>query len=269
MQSPAAIPSASRMQSSRIYVAPLLLLLTVLVLVVSPLQASSVATSTISISNLTITPSSGSVVFMVPWTAEAFDQAQNSLGDNQSQFNTSLGGIAQSSASVQFASAQSSADAMNMILMASAGVNIPGSFVAAASATARADIFNSTFMITGGTGSVNVTFGAMLNSLQSLMTDASGILASSEVVFALTIDGNVVLFLDSPNQIGPNSSLIVPIDQQLSNSMMLNYNQDYTIRLEADAENSGQNVPEPSTIALFFGGSALAFIRRLIPARRA
>ena len=206
---------------------------------------------------------------MAPWTAEAFDQAQNSLGGFQSQYNSSLGGLAQSSASVQFASAQSSADAMNMILMASAGVNLPGNVLAAASATSRADIFNSTLMITGGTGQVDVTFGAMLNSLQSLMTDASGLLATSEVVFALTIDGNVVLFLDSPNQIGPNSSLIVPISQELTNSMMLNYNQDYTIRLEADAESSGQNVPEPSTIALLFGGSTLAFIRRLILAKRA
>jgi len=269
MQSPGYLSSASRVRFAGVYAVPFLFLLASSLLSVVPLQASSVATSSISINNLTITPSSGSVVFMNPWTAEAFDQAQNSLGDNQSQFNTSLGGIAHSSASVQFASGQSSADAMNMILMASAETNIPGTFVAAASSVSRADIFNSTFMITGGTGAVNVSFGAMLNSLQNLMTDASGLLASSEVVFALTIDGNVILFLDSPNQIGPNSSLSVPISQELSNSMMLNYNQDYTIRLEADAENSGQNVPEPSTIALLFGGSTLGFIRRLILAKRA
>jgi hypothetical protein len=157
---------------------------------------------------------------------------------------------------------------MNMMLMASAGVNIPGGTVAASSVS-RADIFNSTLMITGGTGAVNVTFGAMLNSLQSLMTDATGLLASSEVIFALTIDGNVVLFLDSPNQIGPSSSLVVPISEELTNSMMLNYNQDYTIRLEADAENSGQNVPEPSTITLALAGAGVGFIRRLILANRA
>jgi hypothetical protein len=205
---------------------------------------------------------------MNPWTAEAFDQAQNSLGDNQMQFNTSLGGVAQSSASVQFASAQSTADAMNMLLMASAGVNIP-SGLNAASSTSRADIFNSTLMITGGSGPVDVTFGAMLNSLQTLMNDASGSLATSEIIFSLEINGNVVLFLDSPTQIGPSSSLVLPISQELTNSMMLNYNQDYTIRLEADAESSGQNVPEPSTLALLFGGSALAFIRRPRLAKRA
>ena len=121
MQSPGYLSSASRVRFAGVYAVPLLFLLATSMLWVVPLQASSVARSSISISDLTITPSSGSVVFMNPWTAEAFDQAQNSLGDNQSQFNTSVGGIAQLIASVPFASAQSSADAMNMILMASTG----------------------------------------------------------------------------------------------------------------------------------------------------
>jgi hypothetical protein len=145
MQSPGYLSSACRVRFASVHVLPLLLLVASSVLLVPLLQASSVATSTISISNLTITPSGGSVVFTDLWTAEAFDQVQNSLGGFQSQYNSSLGGIAQLSASVQFASAQSSADAINMILMASAGVNIPGGAIAAGSVS-RADIFNSTFI---------------------------------------------------------------------------------------------------------------------------
>lgn len=260
--------STCRARSGSPHVASLLFLLAPLLLAVPPVQGSSVANGSISISNLSITPSGGNVVFSALWTAEAFDQAQNSLGGSQSQYNSSLGGLAQSTASVQYASAQSSADAMNLLLMASSGVNIPGGVIAASSVS-RADIFNSTFMITGGSGPVDVNFGVMLNSLQNLVTDSSGLVASSEVIFALEVDGNVVLFRDSPLTIGPNMSAVLPFSGELTNSMTLNYNQDYTIRLEADAENSGQNVPEPSTIALALGGAAAVLIRRLIVAKPA
>jgi len=83
-------------------------------------------------------------------------------------------------------------------------------------------------------------------NLLVVMTDIHGINATSEVVFALTINGTVVLFLDSPLAVGSNATKIIPLmSQGLTNSMMLNYNQDYTIDLEVDAESSGQSMPEP------------------------
>ena len=52
--------------------------------------------------------------------------------------------------------------------------------------------------------------------------------------------------------------------------MTLNYNEDVTIFLEDDDEvPTAQNLPEPSTISLLFGGPALTFVGRLIRAKRA
>ena len=198
-----------------ISVLPLLFVLAASVLFVPPLQAESNSSASMSISNLTITPTAGTVVFDAPWTTEAFAQAQNSFGGFDQQFNSGLGTLVQANAMTQFATGQALADPINLVLNGSATVNLNNpSGLSAASSTGISDMY-TTFRITGGTGPVNVTFSAMLNSLQSLMTTGGGILASSEVIFALTINGNVVLFRDSPLMIGANSSLELPIFRNL------------------------------------------------------
>ena|SRR5271157_374323 len=265
-----AAPSSRLCVQRSISVVPLFLL-AISLLLAPPLLAESDSSSSISLTSLTITPASGSVVFTDPWTAEAFAQAQNSLGGFNQNFNSSIGSQVQANAFVQFATGQALADPVNLVLSAGSTVNIPTIPIGFVSASSQgtADIFNSTFMVTGGTGQVNVTFNAMLNSLQTLFTDIHGINATSEVVFALAINGNVVLFRDSPLVIGSNMSQELPFSGTLTNMMTLNYDEDYTIYLELDAESSGQSVPEPSTIALLVGGPALAFARRWFIAKRA
>ncbi len=271
----AAALSGFRVRRASTYVTPLLLLLAISMLAAPPLWAESDSSSSISLSSLTITPASGSVVFTDPWSSQVFAQAQNSFGGFDQNFNNGLGTIVSTNATVMFASGAAVADPINLLMNtsnATSMVHIPNEPIGfvAASSQGTADIFNSTFMITGGTGPVNVTFNAMLNSLQTLFTDKFGINATSEVVFALTVNGNVVLFRDSPLAIGSNMFAQLPFNGNVGpNSVMLNYNQDYTIGMELDAESSGQSVPEPSTIALLFGGPALAFARRWIMAKRA
>ncbi len=257
---------ASRFRLACVYTASLVFLLVAASLISPPLYADSTSTSSIQVSNFTMTSSSGTIVFLDPWTAQAFAQAQNSLGENNSQYNSSLGGLAQASASVQFASAQSSADALNMILMGSTTVNIPGGLIAA-SAVSQQTLSNM-FEITGAGGPVNVTFGVLLNSMQSLLTDSSGF-ASSEVTFTLSVDGNVVLFSDSAKQIGPNGSWNYNFSGELTNTIPLYENQwyEFTAFAEQDPNGYGQT-PEPPTIALALGGAAVGFIRRLILAKR-
>ena len=193
------------------YVALLLLLMAVSMLSVAPIWAESDSLSSLSVSSLTIMPSSGQVMYTDPWTATAFAQAQNSFGGFDQQFNSDINQVT-AHALVQFATGRALADPINLVLSSGAKVNIPVEPIGfvAASAQGTADIFNSTFMITGGTGQVNVTFNAMLN-----------------------------------------------------------YGQDYTLLLEADAESSGQSMPEPSTMSLLFGGPALALARRWIMSKRA
>lgn len=258
------------------YVALLLLLLAISMLAVPPLWASSDSSSSISLTSLSITPASGSVVFTDPWSSQVFAQAQNSFGGFDQEFNSSnMSQIVSTNAAVMFASGGALADPINLLMNtsnATSMVHIPNEPIGfvAASSQGTADIFNSTFMITGGTGSTNVTFNAMLNSLQTLMTDIHGINATSEVIFTLEVNGNVVLFRDSPLMIGSNMFAQLPFNGSVGpNSMMLNYGEPYTFFLELDAESGGQSMPEPSTIALLFGGPALVLARRWIMTKRA
>jgi hypothetical protein len=258
-------------RSASTYVAPLLLLLAISMLSAPPLWAESDALSSLSVSSLMITPASGSVVYTDPWTATAFAQAQNSFGEFDQQFNSDINQVT-AHALVTFATGRALADPINLVLSSGAKVNIPNEplGLVAASAQGTADIFNSTFMITGGTGQVNVTFNAMLNSMQKVFTDVNGINASSETVFTLAVNGNIVLFRDSPLMIGSNDQKLLDFMGAAGpNSMMLNYGQDYTLLLEVDAESSGQSMPEPSTMSLLFGGPALALARRWLMAKRA
>jgi hypothetical protein len=250
-----------------VYTASLVLILAASTLISPPLYANATSTSSIQVSNFTMTSSGGTIVFLGPWTAEAFAQAQNSFGENNSQFNSSLGGLAQASASVQFASAQGAADAQNMLMMASSGVNIPGGVVVA-SAIAEETLFNQ-FEITGAGGPVNVGFGVLLSYMQNLFTDGSGLSADSEVAFTLSVDGQVVLFSDSTHQIGSNGSWTKNFSGELSNTISLNENEPYTIYLYADPDDEGEGTtPEPPTIALVLAGAAVGFGRRLILTKR-
>jgi len=254
------------------YVAFFLLTLAVFMLSVRPVWASSSSSSTMDLTSLTITPASGTVVFdPTTTTSEAFAQAQNSFGGFDQEYNSGLGTKVTSNAMTQFACGKAAADPVNLVLNSYSNVNIPNEPIGfvAASSQGTADIYNTNFMITGGTGSVNVTFDSFLKWVQNLATNINGINATSEVVFSLAINGTQVLFLDSPLMVGSNASASIENNNyELKNSTMLNYNEDYEIYIETDAESSGQSMPEPSTLALLFSGPALAFGRRWIMAKR-
>lgn len=248
---------------------PVLLLFWLLVITLAPppIRATAISTGSIQVSDFMMTSSGGTLVFLGPWTAQAFVQVQNSLGENQAQFNSSTGGIAQASAAVQFASAQSTSNAQNVVQSASGGVNILGG-VNAALSDSQATLYNM-FEITGPGGPVNVTSSVTLAYMQRMFTDASGVFANNEVAFTLSVDGMVVLFNQSTNQIGSNYGLWTNnFSSTLTNTIALNENQDYTIYLYADPDFMTSNVPDPPTIALALGGAMAGFIRRLILARR-
>ena len=102
-----------------------------------------------------------------------------------------------------------------------------------------------------------VQFSAMFPYAQSLMTDIYGVQATSEVILNLTIDGQTVLFFDSPLTIGPSTSLATSGSPTLTNSMTLTAGQTYDLYLEIDSESSGMNAtPEPATLTLLLGGAS-------------
>jgi hypothetical protein len=209
--------------------------------------ADSMSSSSISFSNLQIDPASGSVAYGT-WTSQPYSEADNSLGEID--FGTT-------SAGVTFASASGNASASLLTGTATGNSNIVGT--TASAETTGQGILTNTFMITGGTGSVNVTFSTDLSGDVQAANDAEGVLATAEAAFNLNVNGNPELFFDSPISVGSSAFLNSPFcygtggcsQAALSNTVSLNYNTPYTIYVQADAETSAYNItPEPSVADL-------------------
>jgi len=216
--------------------------------------ATAIANSQISFSNLQIIPTSGTVVLLDSWEADAFAQAQNSLGQLANQFNTSIGGATAADAAVNFATGHADASAVTLGAHANSSVTIPGMTTAQAISTGRGTLSDS-FFITGGTGNVQVTFSVNLSGTLNVFTDAFGRLAQTETIFDLELDGTSVLFRDDPLSIGPNSSATLPFSQTLQNTLTLQFDNPSFILAQIDSESEGINrVSEPSAIILMLCG---------------
>lgn len=246
----------------------LLLTLTISLALTPSVQATAMATGTITVTNLTVTPSSGTVVFGSPWTAQAFAQAQNSLCGCDSQFDSSIGGTAKADAMVMFAQGHALTDAAGLTLSASDAVNISNAGVMAANAIGQSTLFNTAFSITGGSGPVDVTFSALLNMAQFLFTDPNGVFARNDTSFQLSIDGQTLLFMDLSNQIGSNATLSDGFSGSLSDTVMLNFDQTYTLFGTAEDDPSGYDTPEPPSGSLLLLGAALLAVQRVVVAVR-
>lgn len=252
---------ASRCQLFCVSAPALALIVVAASLTCPPLYAEAISSSSIQVSNLTITPGSGTLVFLDLWTAQADAQAQN-----QQQSSSSLGGLAQASASTQFSSAQSSADALNEILLGTTEINIPNEIRDSEYATASQLIYNM-LEITGAGGPVNVSFGVLFNISQSLYTDWYGLSSESWGSLGVSIDNQGVGFY-SENQVGRFGRWSYNSSSELEDTISLNENQPYRISIYDLEGSEAVNIPEPPTFALAFAGSAAGIIR-LILAKRA
>ena len=223
-------------------------------------QATAIAFSNLSATNLQVSPASGAVVFTDTFTAEAFAQGQNSLGELVNQFDT--GPLARADAGVTWANGYGSADGPGLRENGSTTVNLPGSGNTAASSTGQGTLSN-TFMITGGSGLVLVGFAMDLSGLLGVTTDPLGQLAQTEINFNLQVDGNPLLFEHRQLSGGPNSSLGQTVAETVTGSSLLQFNTPYFLLLQVDSESNAINVvPEPATgILLFIGVVALFFCR--------
>jgi hypothetical protein len=223
-------------------------------------QASSLALSSITATDLRITlasaPASGQTALDV-FTTLAFAQAQNSLGELDQAFDTQVGVPANADALVTWAEGHAtSGDGSVVPWKASSLVNLPGSGNEAASLGQGTWI--DSFVITGGVGAVSVNFAVDLSGLLQLATDSSGLLAETETIFTLLLEGDTVLSDDRPRSIGPNATLLEPFSLTLTGSRDLMFNTSYSLLLRVDSESHAINaaVPEPSTITLLGLGVA-------------
>jgi hypothetical protein len=236
-------------------------------------QASTIVSTSLSLTSLQITSGIGTVEILSPLTASAFASAYDSLGGSDANFNSVNNTAASVSASTKLANASGGASASALTASASGGVNIPGMLDATAgtspgpygSLSGTFEILDSASM----TSPVNVTINAALSYSQSLMTDAFGEQANSEVIFQLNlpdVTASPFLFLDNPLQIGPNTTLTAfgsPTLSGSTSSLGLLTNTPYSIYIEADAESSAINTsPEPASFLLIGAGLLLIGARR-------
>lgn len=224
-----------------------------------PVAATAIANSSIDFANLEISPDSGTVVLLDLWTLAAFAEANNSLGEADADFDTALSpAMANAAASVAFAAASGNATALGdppdfeVTGSAASSVNIPGCDPAAAFAKGLGTLFNS-FVITGGTGTVNVDFGVDISGALKVMTDDCGVKAETETIFSLELDGNPILFRHDLLSIGPNSSQTLTFSERLATTVSLDFDTEHFLLLQLDSESSGL-VPEPPMIALLLVG---------------
>jgi hypothetical protein len=233
------------------------------------IQADVIVSTSLSLAGLAITPASGSVQLQTPFSASAFAQAQDSLGGSSQQFNTINDGATSASASTSLGNANAAASVPGLTATASSGVNIP-EISASATATANGGpgSLMGSFEIVGTSGPVSVDFAASLSGNQSLLTDGGGESAKSEIAFSLLlpdVSSSPLLFYDNSLSIGPDSFLISPYGNTLSDSVVLQANTPYLLIGNVDSESSGLNVvPEPSLAVL----TALALLTLWFARRR-
>lgn len=157
---------------------------------------------------------------------------------------------------------------LNFVGTANTAVDIPGQTLAVGQGIGQAGI-TGTFEITGGSGTVNVSFMSAFNGALSTFTDNYGQSAYSDTKLSLNVGGNTVLFNESSYNVLSSQQGGRPFNTMIENTIPLNFNQLYTFTLSDQAEVMVSNVPEPTTGVLLVGGLVgLCILRVLRPGVR-
>jgi hypothetical protein len=232
----------------------------------STAYADALVLSTLSMSNFTFTPATGTAQFTITnTTARAL--ADNTFGEHLDNISNAFP-IAQSAASVTFASAVGTTNANTNSLSGSSSANVTGCSCSASSFSFST--FTGTLVITGAEGMVDVNISALAEHLRHVELDQFGTFGESEVLFDLFVNGSPVfsfqIDLLSPT-VGPNRFLDLPGSHPMSG----------TVRVQAGVENTIfarlttrawaiNEVPEPATVVMLISG--LGFMTGVLKKRR-
>ena len=272
----------------------LAILLAAVALGASPMaQATAISTSHLGFADFAITPGSGALKLMGDWWLQSYAEARNSKGDLAQAFaDNFFGGMeveqgnAQASYSAELFSvaadavvpwAQARAEAtdesspppgLDIAAPVQTNVLVPGCQPKWATGVARSDLFNG-FMVTGGTGTVEVTFSVDLGGQKTVATDPCGLLAWAELTFTLEIydllpvledqslQDQVVLFHKNRLECdGPNCFKEEIVDKMLTATRVVEYGKLYSFVVETDDEQYAM-VPVPPTLLLALLGLAV------------
>jgi hypothetical protein len=246
------------------------LLLGLLLVTSSSAHADTIAITSATLSNLQIVPTSGTLLFLGPRFGErtgVFATTSN-IGPGLFQEGGNVASSptrAEISSTITFASASGVADFPNMFLSTNGAVMLGCSCTGRGEAGAS---LHEQFMIIGGTGSVNVTLSALLQTLQNVVTDQFSLSAESDIFIDVQVDHVNIFSVDSRLSIGPNNSATIEMQRQLSQVLTLQFGQQYLfevfVRVDSRAEQN--EIPEPATVVLLFSG--LGFMAGLVKKRR-
>ena len=230
--------------------------------------ADTLSLTTVTLTNLQIVPSSGTVVFSTPQFGSpttASGAAANSLGEEDGDSAVSPT-FAQAFTTVTFASAGGAAELSSMSLNAVTNVTLSGCGCSAENEGQGA--LRLSFMIVGGTGPVDVTFSALTETIQNLVTDQLSLFAVSETRIFLNVIDVATFSFDSSLRIGPNEVTVRDTQRTISEVVTLQFNQQYNVLVSglAVSRAAQTEVPEPATIVLLISG--LGFMTGLVKKRR-
>ena len=221
-------------------------------------RAAITIESTSSFQDLSISASSGSF--------ESLGAASSAY--SQAGANAQFGAVDPSMANSMdvpvpggMAAGMGSASASALSGSSGASGSLPGTTAGFDTSTGRGSI-DGEFEITGASGSVNVTFSAAVSGKLNLSSDAYGVFGQGETDFALSVNGNPVLFSDQILSIGPDQTRSATISDTLTETIPLMADTPYYFVAEADAEANMVNssvsaVPEPAGVAEVAAGLAM------------
>lgn len=218
--------------------------------------ADTVALTSVSLTNIQLTSASGTVVFAPPQVGpvtSASGAAQNSFGQEVADHSESPT-RAQAAAAVISAGASGQSDLANLQLNANSNVILSGCVCSAESEGLA--FLRQSFTITGGTGSVDVTFSALSQTIQDLVTDQFSLFAVSEARISVQVVGVQTFSVDLNLPIGPNDITKLELQRQLSEVFNLQFGQQYdlVIFVGANSRAAQSEVPEPATMVLLVSG---------------
>ena len=240
----------------------------------SSAYADALSITSMTLSNFQVVPTSGTIMFFLPRN-QALARATNSLNQESLQIVvTESLTTAQASANVTFASASAVADPVNSSGSQNSNATLSGCNCEAFAVGQT--VLQQSFIITGGTGNVDVLFSGLLVMSQTLLTDEFGLVAGSNVLVGIHLGSSSIFpTIFSTLTIGPNGSLVSNIEQQLSQILTLQFNTEYRFDLTLSANSRVVNqapgeIPEPATVVLLVSGlaSMAGFVRKGLVSRR-